>query len=88
MISHDIKKDIVTACKIETIKAIIKDLDGDYFALLIDESTDVSHKEQMTICLRYVDKKGFVIEAFIGLVHFKDSNVLSLKKAIVNVPVH
>ncbi|XP_016574231.2 uncharacterized protein LOC107871887 [Capsicum annuum] len=40
MISHDIQKDIVTACKIETIKAIIKDLDGDYFSLLVDESRD------------------------------------------------
>ncbi|XP_047250068.1 uncharacterized protein LOC124885861 [Capsicum annuum] len=44
MISHDIQKDIVTACKIETIKAIIKDLDGEFFALLIDESRD--KKEQ------------------------------------------
>ncbi|KAM3245832.1 hypothetical protein P3L10_007599 [Capsicum annuum] len=29
MISYDIQKDIITACKIKTIKAIIKNLDGD-----------------------------------------------------------
>ncbi|XP_016558785.2 uncharacterized protein LOC107858564 [Capsicum annuum] len=83
-----LNKDIVTACKIETIKTIIKDLDGDFFALLVDESRDVSRKEQMDICLRYVDKRGFVIEAFIGLVHVKDTSVLSLKKAIVDVLAH
>ncbi|XP_047267023.1 uncharacterized protein LOC107851250 [Capsicum annuum] len=85
MISHDIQKDIVAGCKIETIKVIIKDLDGDYFSLLVDESRYISHKDQMVICLRYVDKKGFVKEAFIGLVHVKDTSALSLKKAIVDV---
>ncbi|XP_047257523.1 zinc finger MYM-type protein 1-like [Capsicum annuum] len=88
MISHDIQKDIVTACKIETIKAIINDLDGDFFTLLVDESRDVSRKEQMAICLRYVDKRGFVIEAFIELVHVKDTSALSLKKTIVDVLAH
>ncbi|XP_060170673.1 uncharacterized protein LOC132601608 [Lycium barbarum] len=88
MTSHDIQKDIVSACKIETIKAIIEDLNGDYFALLVDESRDVSCKEQMAICLRFVDKRGFVMEAFIGLVHVKDTSVLSLKKAIVDVLAH
>ncbi|KAH0762699.1 hypothetical protein KY290_018772 [Solanum tuberosum] len=88
MTSHDIQKDIVTACKIETVKAIIKDINSDYFALLVDESRDVLRKEQMAICLRYVDKMGFVMEAFIGLVHIKDTNALSLKKAIVDVLAH
>ncbi|XP_059315420.1 uncharacterized protein LOC132066034 [Lycium ferocissimum] len=62
-----------------------ENLNGDYFALLVDESRDVSRKEQMVICLRYVDKKGFVMEAFIGLVNVKDTSALSLKKAIVDV---
>ncbi|KAG5615653.1 hypothetical protein H5410_015477 [Solanum commersonii] len=46
---------------------------------------DVSLKEKMSICLRYVDKRGFVMEAFIGLVHIKDTSALSLKEAIVDV---
>ncbi|XP_049405477.1 uncharacterized protein LOC125868965 [Solanum stenotomum] len=83
--SPDIQKELVTACKIETLKSIMEDLNGDYFALLVDESFDVSRKEQMAIVLRYVDKKGFVVEAFIGLVHVTDTSALSLKKTIVNV---
>ncbi|KAK4713792.1 hypothetical protein R3W88_019699 [Solanum pinnatisectum] len=88
MTSHDIQKDIVTACQIETVKAIIEDRNSDYFALLVDESRDVSRKEQMDICLRYVDKMGFVMDAFIELVHIKDTSALSLKEAIVNVLAH
>ncbi|XP_009786661.2 uncharacterized protein [Nicotiana sylvestris] len=49
MISPIIQKDIVTACKIETTKAIIEELNGDYFALLVDESFDTSRKEKMEI---------------------------------------
>ncbi|XP_015166279.1 uncharacterized protein [Solanum tuberosum] len=88
MTSHDIQKDIATTCKIETVKAIIEDINNDYFALLVDESRDVSRKEKMAICLRYVDKRGFVMEAFIGLVHIKDTSALSLKEEIVDVLAH
>lgn len=47
-----IQKEIVDACAKETIKAIIKDLDGDCFGILVDESKDISHKERasLTIC--------------------------------------
>lgn len=88
MTFHDIQKDIVTACKIETLKSIIEDTNSDYIALLVDESRDVSLKEQMSICIRYVDKIEFVITTFIGLVHSKDTSALSLKKAIVDVLAH
>ncbi|XP_016567067.2 uncharacterized protein LOC107865282 [Capsicum annuum] len=47
----------------------MEDLDGDYFEILVDESKDISHKEKMTLVLRYVDKKGEVIERFVGVVH-------------------
>ncbi|KAH0705556.1 hypothetical protein KY290_010247 [Solanum tuberosum] len=66
MICPTIQKDIVEACAKETTKAIIEDLDGDYFGILVDESKDVSHKEQMALILRYVNKSGMVIERFVG----------------------
>ncbi|KAH0644797.1 hypothetical protein KY284_032681 [Solanum tuberosum] len=44
-LNKDIQKELVTAYKIETLKSIMEDLNGDYFALLVDESFDVSRKE-------------------------------------------
>ncbi|XP_060169943.1 uncharacterized protein LOC132600652 isoform X2 [Lycium barbarum] len=88
MTSRMIQKDIVTACKIETIKAIIDELNGDYFALLVDKSFDVLHKEHMTIVLRYIDRRGFVVERIIDIVHVQDTSVLSLKMAIVDLLAH
>ncbi|XP_059294682.1 uncharacterized protein LOC132047692 [Lycium ferocissimum] len=41
-----IQRDIITACKMETVKYIIKDLNDDYFSILVDESRDVSCKSK------------------------------------------
>nr|XP_033514414.1 zinc finger MYM-type protein 1-like [Nicotiana tomentosiformis] len=82
MCSPSIQKDIVDACAKETITAIIEDLDVDFFGILVDESKDISHKEQMTLVLRYVNKEGEVIERFVGIVHVSNTSAMSLKKAI------
>ncbi|KAG5613349.1 hypothetical protein H5410_024630 [Solanum commersonii] len=65
MYSPSIQKDIIDSCAKETIKVILEDLDGDYFGILVDESKDVSHKEQMSLVLKYVNKEGEVIERFV-----------------------
>nr|XP_016509660.1 PREDICTED: zinc finger MYM-type protein 1-like [Nicotiana tabacum] len=82
--SHKIQKDIIIACKIETVKAIMDDLNGDFFALLVDESCDVSRKEQLAIIMRYVNRCGSVVEHFIRIVQVRNTTALCLKKAIVD----
>ena len=79
---HEIRKDIVNAIACETSKAIIKDLDNEFFLILVDESHDISVKEQMTLILHYVNKKGIIIEWFLGIVHVASTTVLSLKCVI------
>jgi len=52
------------------------------FCLLVDESRDVSCKEQMAVVLRYVDKCGIVKERFLGLVHVSETTSICLKSSI------
>nr|XP_009799704.1 PREDICTED: zinc finger MYM-type protein 1-like [Nicotiana sylvestris]XP_016458743.1 PREDICTED: zinc finger MYM-type protein 1-like [Nicotiana tabacum]XP_016458744.1 PREDICTED: zinc finger MYM-type protein 1-like [Nicotiana tabacum] len=85
MTSPDIQKDIVNSCAKETVKAIIEDLNGDLFGILVDESKDVSHKEQMALVLRYVNKEGELIERFLGLVHVKDTSAHALQNEIYSL---
>ena len=81
----EIQQDIVRAMAIETINVIIKDLGNAFFSILVDESHDLLGNEQMTVVLRYVDKKGHVIEHFIGIEHVTSTIALSLKAAIDNL---
>ncbi|XP_022843312.1 zinc finger MYM-type protein 1-like [Olea europaea var. sylvestris] len=83
--SPDVQKDIVNACAIETINVIIKYVGDSLFSILVDESCDVSMKEQMSIVLRYVDNSGHVNERFIGIEHVTSTTALSLKAAIDKV---
>lgn len=67
------------------MKAIVEEMNGDYFGILVDESKDVSHKEQMTLVLQYVNKQGKLIEWFLSIVHVKDTTTLSSQKAIYSL---
>ena len=77
--SPDIQKDVVNAMVVETTKIILSELGDDLFSILVDESRDISVKEQMVILLRYVNKNGCIVERFLGVVHVGDTTSLSLK---------
>ncbi|WVZ54309.1 hypothetical protein U9M48_005128 [Paspalum notatum var. saurae] len=75
-------RDIINCCAKETTNLIMEDLGCEYFAILADESSDVYQKEQLALCLRYVDKKGKVVERFLGVIHVENTTSLTLKAAI------
>ncbi|XP_021775156.1 zinc finger MYM-type protein 1-like [Chenopodium quinoa] len=85
MTAPSIQKDLINSCATETTKAIVNDIGDDYFGILFDESSDASQKEQMALCVRYVDKKGMIVERFLGIVHVRDTTALSLKEAILSL---
>ncbi|XP_076923185.1 uncharacterized protein LOC143585242 [Bidens hawaiensis] len=85
MTSPKIQKDICNCFAQEVLKQIFEELDDDVFSILVDESRDISKKEQMAMVLRYVDKNGVVKERFIGLVHVLETSALTLKSAIDEV---
>ena len=82
LVASDIQKDIVSVCALETIKLIINELGDSHFSILIDESRDISVKEQLAVVIRYVNEKGIVVERFLGLEHVANTNASSLKDAI------
>ncbi|XP_021758486.1 zinc finger MYM-type protein 1-like [Chenopodium quinoa] len=82
MTSPLIQKDLINCCAKETTRLLIDDIGDDYFGILADESSDVSQKEQLALCLRYMNNKGKITERFLGIVHVKDTTALSLKSAI------
>jgi hypothetical protein len=65
--SLDIQKDITQAAAEEITNVIIKDPGDSLFSILIDESRDISIKEQMVVVVRYVDNNEHIIECFLGI---------------------
>ena len=72
----------MNAAAYETTNTIIEDLDSGFFSILVDESHDISIKEQMAAVLHYVDKKGIVTKRFLCIIHVADTSAFSLKAAI------
>ena len=54
MISPDIQKDLAKACAEEVTAVSMDEIRGRKFSVLIDESRDVSIKEQMAVILRLI----------------------------------
>ncbi len=69
------------------IRSIIEQVQqADYFTIMIDECVDVSSKEQLTICIRYVDPDLEVHEEFIGLYlcpNIKADTIVSVLKDVL-----
>jgi hypothetical protein len=82
MLAPEIQRDIVGCFANEVLLSILEELGNDVFCLLVDDSRDVSCKEQMAVVLRYVDKLGIVKERFVGLVHVKETTSSHLKLSI------
>ncbi|XP_076960509.1 uncharacterized protein LOC143636913 [Bidens hawaiensis] len=80
-----IQKEIIECFAKEVTKMICEEIKDNVFGLLVDESSDVSLKEQMAVVVRYVDKLGVVKESFIGIAHVKDTSSSTLKQAIVSL---
>jgi hypothetical protein len=58
LVAPEIQRDIVQCFAKEGLHAILEEIGYDVFYLLVDESKDVSWKEQMVVVLRFVDKCG------------------------------
>ncbi|XP_039785300.1 zinc finger MYM-type protein 1-like [Panicum virgatum] len=81
-ICGDIQKEITSYFAKITLKSIIEEIGGDVFSLLIDEASDASDKEQMAVVLRYLSKRGFIIERLVGVVHVKETSAICLKESL------
>ncbi|XP_066382410.1 uncharacterized protein [Miscanthus floridulus] len=82
LLAPEIQRDIVECFANEIVHSILEELGNDVFCLLVDESRDVSCKEQMAVVLRYVDKCGIVKERFVGVVHVTETTSSHLKSSI------
>ncbi|KAK9714523.1 hypothetical protein RND81_06G100900 [Saponaria officinalis] len=77
--SHQIQQEILSIYS-GRIRDVIRNEIGDQkYCIIVDETKDVSKREQMTVVLIFVDKNGYIQERFFDLIHVKETNALYLK---------
>ncbi|XP_076892702.1 uncharacterized protein LOC143544490 [Bidens hawaiensis] len=78
-----IERDLIRLCSEVTTKSIVKDIGGDYYAILVDKYCDFRHNHPIALCVRYVDKTGDVVERFLGIMNVMDDDTdVSIKKTV------
>uniref|UniRef100_A0A0A9E8I2 DUF4371 domain-containing protein n=1 Tax=Arundo donax TaxID=35708 RepID=A0A0A9E8I2_ARUDO len=85
MLAPSIQKDLAKSCAQEVTQVIMGEIRSGLFSVLIDESRDISIKEQMAVVVRFVNNKGKVVERFLGLKHVKETSSAALKIAFVEM---
>ena len=71
--SHIIQNEILKAMYLNIIRKIASQIqESDLFCIMCDECCDVSNREQLVICIRWVDSKLQAHEEFIGMYVLSD----------------
>ncbi|KAL5660857.1 hypothetical protein ACJX0J_027982, partial [Zea mays] len=83
--SPDIQKEILSVIAMEIRKHIRDEVGDAKFSILVDETCDVSKREQMALVLRFVDKDGVLQERFFDCVHVTNTRALTLKQELSHV---
>ena len=77
--SHTIQNEIINLMAKQVLKEINVHLQqSPFLTLMLDETTDVSNKEQVVVFLRWVSSHLIVSEEFLGLHEAPSTDVLTL----------
>ena len=83
--SHDIQNEIIAIMANHVIRDLVSEIRGGFFSSTCDEYTDISYKEQLTICIRWVDKELQAHEDFFGFYNVSDNGAKTMVSAIKDV---
>ena len=82
-ISPAIVNEIIKICGNTILRQLLVDIRAaNYFSLIADEATDISHNEQICIAVRWVDSSYTIHEAALGVVELPDTKANTLFSVI------
>ena len=85
-LSHENQNEILKLMADTVLRDIISRVsDAKYFSVIGDEVTDVAGKQQLGICLRWVDKDFFIHEDFVGLYEVNKADACHLSTFLLDV---
>lgn len=86
--SHDIVNEMLTLMSMSVKRKLLCDIRKEpFYAIMADETTDVSRKEQMSVNFRYVDDNLKIFELFLGYYEVPATNSEMLLKILLDALV-
>ena len=68
---------------VSLLRGLLVDINrAQWFSLIADEATDVSNKEQLTVCIRWVDEDFNIHEDPVELIHVPKTDSATLTSAL------
>ena len=84
--SPQIQNEVINIMSHEIVRGIANEVrEAEFYSLLADETTDISNREQLVICLRWVDEKLLVHEEMVGLYQIDNTCAETIANSIKDV---
>ena len=84
--SHDIISEMIEMMAHSILRGILVDIRrAKFFAIIADETQDISHEEQLSISIRWVDEAYIIHEDVIGFVAVAKTDGATLANVIKDV---
>ena len=82
----DMQNEILKVMALQVLRQVVTSLHAaPFLTIMVDETTDISNKEQVVICFRWVDSKLVAHEEFIGLYQVESTQATVLLAVIHDV---
>jgi hypothetical protein len=81
--THKAAKEMLLAIAKEIEDSIFSLIrESDYISVLIDDSSDITHTHQLSVCVRYI-QKNFLQERFLGILEMENLDANYIKEVLV-----
>ena len=81
--SPEIVSELIEIMGHDVLRSILSDIRGQqWFALLADETRDVSNREQLVVCIRWVSDCYEISEDVVGMIQLSDTSAETIYKSL------
>ena len=83
--SHDIQNELLKLMAHQILRDLTDEMRDSFYGTICDEYTDILNKEQLTLCLRWVDELFHIHEDFLGFYQLENIKSDTIVSAIRDV---
>lgn len=85
-LSHQSQNEFIDLLSAEIKKKVIAEIkEADVYSIMADTTLDISHRDQLSVCIRYVNSSGEVSERLLEIVEALNKTGLGIAELIENV---